>query len=113
MQNLNIYLEKMIGEQITEKSLDEALDPVDVLADGVGDLTRERVARHEADHDADDAHHGNRAEGVLRRGQAPLTTGDGHDLVEHGILLSVPRRGFVLSVGTTLVRCSSPIGACG
>lgn len=26
MQNLNIYLEKMIGEQITEKSLDEALD---------------------------------------------------------------------------------------
>ena len=26
MQNLNIYLEKMIGEQITEKSLDEALE---------------------------------------------------------------------------------------
>ena len=26
MQNLNIYLEKMISEQITEKSLDEALD---------------------------------------------------------------------------------------
>lgn len=26
MQNLNIYLEKMIGEQITEESLDEALD---------------------------------------------------------------------------------------
>ena len=26
MQNLDIYLEKMIGEQITEKSLDEALD---------------------------------------------------------------------------------------
>ena len=26
MQNLNIYLEKRIGEQITEKSLDEALD---------------------------------------------------------------------------------------
>lgn len=26
MQNLNIYLEKMIGEQITEKALDEALD---------------------------------------------------------------------------------------
>ena len=33
MQNLNIYLEKMIGEQITEKSLDEALDLLQMVTE--------------------------------------------------------------------------------
>ena len=31
MQNLNIYLEKMIGEQITDRDTDEALDLLQIV----------------------------------------------------------------------------------
>ena len=31
MQNLNIYLEKMIGEQITDRDMDEALDLLQIV----------------------------------------------------------------------------------
>ena len=31
MQNLNIYLEKMIGEQIADRDIDEALDLLQIV----------------------------------------------------------------------------------